>query len=141
MNPEDFDLLFDDAFDDQSPDAAQSQLRAYFPPAVIERLRASSVAAPVHFFQYLKRLETEPELQDSFTLDLFWLLGDEDGFDWPLDDLGRCLARAVFREHTKQRVDSQEPEPETLEDTTERTGGNASNQAVLLGPRCVPANT
>ena len=56
-------------------------------------------------FQYLKRLETEPELQESFTLDLFRLLGEEDGFDWPVDDLGRCLAPAVFREQAKQRMD------------------------------------
>ena len=74
----------------------QSPLKAYFPVSVIERLRGSSVAAPAYFFQYLKRLETEPELQESFTLDLFRLLGDEDGFDWPVDDLGRCLALAVF---------------------------------------------
>ena len=71
----------------------------------IERLRRSSVAAPAYFFQYLKRLETEPELQESFILDLFRLLGDEDGFDWPVDDLGRCLALAVFREQAKQRMD------------------------------------
>jgi putative addiction module component (TIGR02574 family) len=32
------------------------------------------------------------------------LLGDEDGFDWPVDDLGRCLALAVFREQAKQRM-------------------------------------
>jgi hypothetical protein len=29
-------------------------------------------------------------------------LGDEDGFDWPVDELGRCLALAVFREQAKQ---------------------------------------
>jgi hypothetical protein len=43
-------------------------------------------------------------------------LGDEDAFDWPLDDLGRCLALSVFREHTKQRLSSQDREPETLDD-------------------------
>ena len=117
MNPEDFSRFFGGAFDDQSGDADQSSLRAYFLVAVIERLRASSVAAPAHFFQYLKRLETEPEVESSFTLDLFRLLGDEDGFEWPVDDLGRCLARGVFREHTKERLSSQEPEPETLDDT------------------------
>jgi hypothetical protein len=65
----------------------------------------------------LKRLETEPDLQDSFTLDLFQLLGDEDGFDWPVDDLGRCLALAVFREHTKQLVTRSGPHSEILGDT------------------------
>jgi hypothetical protein len=49
--------------------------------------------------------------------DLFRLLSDEDGFDWPLDDLGLCLALAVFREHTKERLKSRDPEPETLDDT------------------------
>jgi hypothetical protein len=50
----------------------------------LERLRASSVPPSAQFFQYLKRLETEPDLQDRFTLDLFRLLGDQDAFDWPL---------------------------------------------------------
>ena len=117
MTPDDFDRLFDDAFDDRGDAAAQSPLRAYFPPAVIERLRASSVAPSRLFVAELKRLETEPELQKSFTLDLFRLLGDEDSFDWPLDDLGRCLALAVSQEHTKQRLSNQEPEPEMLDDT------------------------
>jgi hypothetical protein len=62
---------------------------------VIERLRASSVAAPAQFSQSLKLLETEPEPQESFTLDLFRLLGDEGGFDWPVDDLRRCLCTRV----------------------------------------------
>jgi hypothetical protein len=84
---------------------------------VAERLRASSVAPSRLFVAELKRLETNPELQESFTLDLFRFLGDEHGFEWPVDDLGRCLALAVFREHTKERVSSQEPEPETLDDT------------------------
>ena len=105
MTPEDLDGFFDDASNDRSADAEQSPLKAYFPVSVIERLRRSSVAAPAYFFQYLKRLETEPELQESFTLDLFRLLGDEDGFDWPVDDRGRCLALAVFREQAKQRMD------------------------------------
>jgi hypothetical protein len=69
---------------------------------VVERLRASSVPAPVLFFEYLKRVETDPEAERSFTHDLFWLLGDEDGFEWPADDLGCCLALAVFREHAKE---------------------------------------
>jgi hypothetical protein len=67
----------------------------------------------------LKRLETEPELQDSFPLDLFLLLGDEDSFDWPLNDLERCLALAVFREHAKGRLSRQDAQPETLDDTNE----------------------
>jgi hypothetical protein len=67
----------------------------------------------------LKRLETEPELQESFTLDLFRLLGDEAGFARPLDDLGRCLALAVFRAHTKERLQSQDAKPETLADDTD----------------------
>ena len=71
----------------------------------------------MHFFQYLKRLETEPELEESFTLDLFRLLSDEDGFAWPLGDLGLCVALAVVREHTKQRLNSQNPEPKTFDDT------------------------
>ena len=62
-------------------------------------------------------LETEPELEESFTLNLFRLLGDEDRFEWPVDDLGRCLALAVFREHAKQRLGSQDSEFETLGDT------------------------
>lgn len=49
-------------------------------------------------------------------MDLFRLLGDEDGFDWPVDDMGRCFPLAVFREHTKQRLSGQELEPETLDD-------------------------
>ena len=67
----------------------------------------------------MKRLETEPELQESFTLDLFRLLGDEAGFARPLDDLGRCLALAVFRAHTKERLQSQDAKPETLADDTD----------------------
>ena len=66
---------------------------------------ASAILRSSYFDHVLKRLETEPELQESFTLDLFRLLGDEDGFDWPVDDLGRCLALAVFREQAKQRMD------------------------------------
>jgi len=66
---------------------------------------ASAILRSSCFDHVLKRLETEPELQESFTLDLFRLLGDEDGFDWPVDDLGRCLALAVFREQAKQRMD------------------------------------
>jgi hypothetical protein len=67
--------------------------------------------------QYLKRLETDPELEESFTLDLFRLLGDEERFDWLVDDVGRCLAVTVFREHTKQRLSSHDPESEKLDDT------------------------
>jgi hypothetical protein len=59
----------------------------------------------------LKRLESDPEAEASFTLDLFRLLSDENGFEWPVDDLGRCLALAVFREHTKQRLNSKNAEP------------------------------
>jgi hypothetical protein len=58
-------------------------------------------------------------LQESFTLDLFRLLGDEDRFAWPLDDLGICLALAVFREHTKERLKRQDRQLETLDDTEE----------------------
>jgi hypothetical protein len=94
MNPED-SRFFEN--DDQSQDATQLPLSTYFPTFVIEGLRASSVPPPVQFSQYLKRLETEPEVEESFTLDLFRLLGDEDGFDWPLDDLSRCLTLSVFR--------------------------------------------
>jgi hypothetical protein len=113
MYPDDFTRFFN--HDNKSQDAEQSPLRALFPASVIE-LRASSVPAPVQFSQYLKRLETEPELQESFTLDLFRLLGDEKGFNWPLNDLGRCLALAVFRAHTKERLQSQAAKPETLAD-------------------------
>ena len=67
--------------------------------------RPRQSCASSRFDHVLKRLETEPELQESFILDLFRLLGDEDGFDWPVDDLGRCLALAVFREQAKQRMD------------------------------------
>ena len=66
---------------------------------------ASAILRSSSFDHVLKRRETEPELQESFTLDLFRLLGDEDGFDWPVDHLGRCLALAVFREQAKQRMD------------------------------------
>jgi hypothetical protein len=52
----------------------------------------------------LKRLESDPTTEQSFTLDLFRLLGDEDGFDCSMDDLGRCLALAIFREHAKKSV-------------------------------------
>jgi hypothetical protein len=45
MTPEEFDRLFDGAFAEWARDPAQSLLVAYFPPAVIERLRASSVPA------------------------------------------------------------------------------------------------
>jgi hypothetical protein len=83
-------------------------LVTYFPPTVIERLRASSVPAPALFFEYLKYLETDPEAEQNFTQDLFRLLGDKDGFDWPADDLGRCLALAVFREHTKELLNEAE---------------------------------
>jgi len=114
MTPDDFSRFFGGDFDDQSQNAEESPLRAYFPVMVIERLRASPTAAPVLFFGYLKRLESESALQENFTTDLFGLLGDADGFDCPLDDLGCCLALAVFREHTKQCLDSQEPEPERL---------------------------
>jgi hypothetical protein len=41
-----------------------------FPPAVIERLRASSVDASKLLFAELKRLETELELEESLTFDL-----------------------------------------------------------------------
>jgi hypothetical protein len=99
MIPKDFSRFFDD----QGQNAAQSPLRAYFPPAVIERLRVSSVA-PSRLFGAELRLETDPEAEASFTLDLLRLLGDGDGFEWPVDDLGRCLALAVFREHTRQRL-------------------------------------
>jgi hypothetical protein len=84
-------------------------LVAYFPPAVIERLRASSTTAPALFFLYLKRLESDPEAEQNFTHDLFRLLTDEEGFDWPADDLGRCLTLAVFRQHAKERLDEAEP--------------------------------
>jgi hypothetical protein len=63
MTSDDFDRLFDDAFEDGGADAALSHLRAYFPVSVVERLRASSVPPPVRFSQYLKRLEAEPELE------------------------------------------------------------------------------
>jgi hypothetical protein len=33
-------------------------------------------------------------------------LADEESFDWPVDDLGRCLALAVFREHTRECMDA-----------------------------------
>jgi hypothetical protein len=100
-----------------SQNATQSPLIAYFPAAVVERLRASSAPPSAQFFRYLKRLETEPELEKSFTANLFRLLADEESFEWPLDDLGRCLALAVFREHTKHRLGSQSPDLETLDDT------------------------
>jgi WD40 repeat protein len=35
----------------------------------------------------LKRLKSDPKAEESFTLDLFRLLGDEERFDWRLDDL------------------------------------------------------
>jgi hypothetical protein len=96
MTPEEFDHLFDGAFADWAQDTAQSLLFFYFPPAVIKRLRASPIPAPALFFEYLKRLETDSEAEQSFTQYLFRLLGDEDGFEWPADELGRCLALAVF---------------------------------------------
>jgi hypothetical protein len=71
MNPENLDRFLDKIFAEWSQDAAQSPLRAYFPALVIERLRASSVPLPVQFSQYLKRLETETELEDSFAHGLF----------------------------------------------------------------------
>jgi hypothetical protein len=95
MTPEEFDRLFDGALTEWVSDAAQSLLAAYFPVAVIEQLRASSVPAPMLFFGYLKRLEGDLEAEESFAQDLFRLLGDEDGFEWPSGDLGRCLALAV----------------------------------------------
>jgi hypothetical protein len=117
MTPEEFDRLFDGAFTEWARDPAQSLLVAYFPPTVIERLRASSVSAPaLLFFEYLKRLETDPETEQSFTEDLFRLLGDGDGFDWPVNDLGRCLALVVFREHARERMIGSGPDPKTLDD-------------------------
>ena len=47
------------------------------------------------------------------------VLGDEKGFNWPVNDLGRCLALAVFRAHTKERLQSQDAKPETLADDTD----------------------
>src|SRR5262249_9332798 len=105
MTPEEFDRLFDDAFSEWVQHPAQSLLVTYFPPAVIERLRASSVPVPALFFLYLKRLESDPEAEQNFTHDLFRLLTDEEGFDWPADDLGRCLALAVFRAHRQEGLD------------------------------------
>jgi hypothetical protein len=112
MIPEDFSRFFDD----QGQNAAQSPLRAYFPVSVIERLRASSVAPSRLFGAELKRLETEPEAEPSFTLDLARLLGDAGGFDWPVNDLGRCLALAVFHEHAKQLFTGPGPDKEALDD-------------------------
>jgi hypothetical protein len=117
MTPEEFDRLFDNAFTEWAKDPAQSLLVAYFPPSVIERLRASSVPAPALFFEYLKRLESDRATEQSFTEDLFRLLGDEDGFEWPPDDLGRCLALAVFREHARECVAGDDHELKMLDDT------------------------
>jgi hypothetical protein len=59
-------------------------LATYLPTLVVERLRASSVPPSVQFSQYLKRLETEPELEESLMLDLFQLWADKESFDWPV---------------------------------------------------------
>jgi hypothetical protein len=83
MTPEEFDRLFDGALTEWTQDPAQSLLAACFPPAVIERLRASSIPAPALFFEYLKRLETDPKAEQSVTHDLFRLSADEDRFEWP----------------------------------------------------------
>jgi hypothetical protein len=128
LNPDDLDRFLDEIFADQSQDAAQSPLNAYFPVAVIERLRASPVAPSRLFVAELKRLETDPEAEQSFTLDLFRLLGDEDGFEWPVDDLGRCLALAVFREHTKQLLSGQGPEQRRL-NGAEGDGSQTASQS------------
>jgi hypothetical protein len=82
MTPEEIDRLFDGAFSEWVQDPAQSLLVTYFPPAVIERLRASSVPAPLLFFDYLEGLESDPEAEKSFTDDLFRLLCDAESFDW-----------------------------------------------------------
>jgi hypothetical protein len=76
MTPEDFDHFFEDG--DQSQDAAQSPLRAYFPVAVIELLRVSPLPPSRLFGAEMKRLETDSEAEASFTLDLFRLLGNEE---------------------------------------------------------------
>jgi hypothetical protein len=111
MTPEGFSRFFDEDFADQSQDTGQSPLESLL-PALGRRTASSRLDRSTAIHRGI-----EPELEESFTLDLFRLLGDEDGFEWPLDDLGRCLARGVFREHTKERLSSQEPEPETLDDT------------------------
>jgi hypothetical protein len=86
MTPEEFDRMFDGAFAKWVRDRAQSLLTAYFPLAVIDRLRASSVSAPTLLFEPLKRLETETEAEQSSTQDLFRLLADEGCFDGSADD-------------------------------------------------------
>ena len=58
--------------------------------------------------EYLKRLETDPEAEQGFTHDLFRLSTDGESFEWPTNDLGRCLALSVFREQTIDRLDEAE---------------------------------
>jgi hypothetical protein len=64
---EDFDRLFDGAFAEWSRDPAQSPLVTCFPVSVIERLRASSIARSRLFFAELKRLETDPKVEENFS--------------------------------------------------------------------------
>jgi hypothetical protein len=110
MNAEDFDRLFDGAFAEWVQDPAQSLLFPFFPPPVVERLRASSMAPSSLFFAELKRLEGDPKAEVLFSQGLFLLLDDEEGFDWPADDLGRCLALAVFREHIRHLLAKPDPD-------------------------------
>jgi hypothetical protein len=143
VNPEDLNQFFEN--DDQSQDAAHSPLRAYFPVAVIERLMGSSIAAPVQFFRYLKRLELEPALQESFTLDLFRFLGDEDTFDWPVDDRGvaslspcfvgtpKSVCKARMRTRKRSRTIRTLPTGGKVASDFQ-TGGELARAEELVGP-------
>jgi hypothetical protein len=116
-DPEEFDRLFDGALAEWIRDPAQSLLVTYFPLAVVKRLRASSVPGPVLFFEHLKHLESDPDAEKSFNHDLFRLLADEDRFDRPTNDLGRCLALAVFEDHARERLAGNGHELKMLDDT------------------------
>jgi hypothetical protein len=75
-----------------------------FPASGCRTAQSEFSPAPTLCFEYLKYLEADPETEQVFSHDLFRLLADEDVFDWTVNDLGRCLALAVFREHVKQRA-------------------------------------
>ena len=83
-------------------------------PGLSDRTAQSKLSRSVTAIRRGIEAARRPAAEESFTLDLFRLLGDEERFDWAVDDLG--LALAVFREYTKQRSDSQDPQAETLDD-------------------------
>jgi hypothetical protein len=119
MSPEDFNRLLDRIFAQWNRGRAPVPPLAFacLPAPVIERLGASSGDPSKLFFAELKRLDANPEAEGTFRQDLLRLLTDYDGFEWPVDNLGRCIALAIFWLQIRQALKKIAPEVANLEDT------------------------